>query len=88
MGRFPFAMALQRRGVHLDSTTCVYFNHEEKCGDHILVKCLVARVVMELVLKWCSIQDDQINTIVEVLNFATGYENCPKKRRILQSIFM
>nr|KAJ0223035.1 hypothetical protein LSAT_V11C200066810 [Lactuca sativa] len=86
IGRFPSVMALQRRGVWLESTTCKYCNHEEECGDHILVQCPFARLVMKWVFKWCGIHTDPFNTIAEVLNFATGWGNCPKKRRILQVI--
>nr|KAJ0209586.1 hypothetical protein LSAT_V11C400182710 [Lactuca sativa] len=86
LGRFPSVVALQKMGVWLDSIDCTYCNHDEECGDHILIKCPFSREVWEWILKWCGINHTPFHTIVEVIDFAAGWGNCPKKRRILQVI--
>lgn len=63
----------------MDSIACGYCDHEEECVSHILAKCFFARIVMEWVFKWCGIVAIQFKSIVEVLDFAAGWGNCPKK---------
>lgn len=36
-------------------------------------------MVLEWIFKWCGLQAYQFNTITEVIDFAAGWGNCPKK---------
>ncbi|KAL4572985.1 hypothetical protein LXL04_019777 [Taraxacum kok-saghyz] len=88
MGRIPSAVALCKRGVvnqnNFRGGSC---NMEDECADHILVQCPFAKTVMEWILKWCDIKEVRFNTVTEVLDYAAGWGNFPKKRRILLAIF-
>ncbi|KAL4556241.1 hypothetical protein LXL04_038885 [Taraxacum kok-saghyz] len=87
MGRIPSAVALSRRGIlNRNNTTCNYCNQEDERVDHIMIICPFARLVIEWILKWCGIYGVAFNTVIEVLDFAVGWGNCPKKRRTLQAI--
>lgn len=79
----PICNITPKREVHLESIACGYCNHEEECGDHILVKCSFARIVLEWISMWCRIDVTHFNTMLKVLDFAKGWGNCPMKRRIL-----
>ena len=87
MGRIPSAVALSRRGIlNNNNTTCSFCNQGEECADHILVNCTFAKTVLEWILKWCDIRGASFCTVSEILDYAAGWGNCPKKRRILQTI--
>nr|KAJ0219731.1 hypothetical protein LSAT_V11C200053710 [Lactuca sativa] len=69
--------------VHLDSIAFRYCNHEEECVDHTLANCSFARVLIEWIFKWRGTVANQFNTMAGDLDFAAGWGNCPKKRRLL-----
>ena len=87
MGRIPTAAALCRRGVvNHNQTVCSWCNTDEECADHVLVRCQFARTVMEWILKWCDIKEVNFNNVSDVLDYAAGWGNCPKKNKIFQAI--
>ncbi|CAH1422415.1 unnamed protein product [Lactuca virosa] len=47
MGRIPTTVALAKRRINLQSTTCCLCNSTEECSDHVLVQCPFAKTIME-----------------------------------------
>lgn len=39
------------------------------------------------IIKWCEISNNQFNLVRGLIDFAASWENCPKKREILNMIF-
>ncbi|XP_023762551.1 uncharacterized protein LOC111911013 [Lactuca sativa] len=79
-------MALSKQGIILPSTTCCQCNLVEETSDHALIRCSFARKVMTWILKWCNITIVNFHTVNEVLDYASNWGNCPKKKKRLLGI--
>jgi len=50
--RLPTQVNLEKRGIVLESSTCVFCGEEEESGSHVFFKCKVALRVWSLCSKW------------------------------------
>ncbi|XP_023761644.1 uncharacterized protein LOC111910085 [Lactuca sativa] len=84
--RIPSAAALNNRGVALESTVCGVCNTTEETGDHILVTCSLARNVLRMILHRCGLPGMDFHSVSDIIDYASRWGNCPKKRRRLTTI--
>ena len=86
LDRIPTATALIRRGIPTPSPNCLLCHSELETTDHLLVSCPFSREVMSWILKWCDIPLQRFDSLAEVLDFASKWGRCPKKRKVFLSI--
>nr|KAJ0198411.1 hypothetical protein LSAT_V11C700373740 [Lactuca sativa] len=82
LGRIPTAMALSKRGIHIDTCYCSSCIEGYECANHVLVRCLVWKHVF----LWCGIIFSDLQNIEETIHFAANWGRCPKKRKRLTAI--
>ncbi|KAL7617107.1 hypothetical protein Lser_V15G02675 [Lactuca serriola] len=82
----PSALALNHRGINTDLVTCGECNTDEESADHIICGCSFARFTWEWIFIWCFISLPYFDKTGEVLEFATVWGNCPKKKKVLLGI--
>nr|KAJ0191902.1 hypothetical protein LSAT_V11C800412380 [Lactuca sativa] len=71
---------LHHIGVQLPSSLCPLCNTSMETIEYLMVECNFATHCRLWTFKWCDIDDLRISTVVELLDFAARWENCPKKR--------
>ena len=59
---------------------CQQCRNAEETVDHILVQCPFAKSIMEWIFSWCNIPLVSLNSMVDVLDYASNWGNCPKRR--------
>lgn len=82
-GRLPVRVALEDRGVDLDSVLCPICNEFQESLD--LVGCKFAKEIWESVRKWWGIDINMENTINNVLNHPGGTSFSGSLKRIWQA---
>lgn len=86
LGRLSSSCELVKRGVLIDNLNCGQcINGLDEIG-HILFKCPFACRVWWMVFDWCKITAPTPTSIVELVNFAKHWGNCPKKKKLVTSI--
>lgn len=78
-------VGLRARGIEIQTITCGTCINEEEEADHILVKCLFAKVARDKIFKWCGIKNQSFNSIDELLGFAKNWRS-PKMKDWFHSI--
>nr|KAJ0200170.1 hypothetical protein LSAT_V11C600304690 [Lactuca sativa] len=73
------AGALRNRGIEMTSTLCGVC---QETGDHILVSCSLAKGILHSILKWCNVQVTGFHTVTNIIDFASKWGNCPKRKNI------
>ena len=86
LGRIPSSAALLHRGISVSSPNCSFCGAAQECADHILVSCPLAVTVWSWVWKWCNMDHSSFTCTREILEFATKWGRCPKKRSMLEVI--
>lgn len=76
MWRIPVALELSKRGVYLETLTCLMCNEYEEVTDHVLVDCPYSRMVFEGVLKWCNVNTKSFHTVKDVVDFVSQWGLC------------
>ncbi|CAI9265424.1 unnamed protein product [Lactuca saligna] len=84
--RIPSAEALKTRGVTMDPTICGACNMTDETGDHILATCTLARDVLRMILHWCGLPETDFHSVSDIIDYASRWGNCPKKRNRLTAI--
>lgn len=79
--RIPVLSNLETRGVILQSSMCPLCKEEKETGEHLLIKCKIAKEARDWILKWCGIPTMSFNNMTELLNFAANWGNCPAKKK-------
>ncbi|CAI9282816.1 unnamed protein product [Lactuca saligna] len=74
------------RGINLPTTTCCQCNSMEETTDHIPVQCVFAKSVTEWIFNWCNVPLISFQTVHDVLDYASNWGTCPKKKKRLLSI--
>lgn len=72
--------------INIGSNTCNYCLTEEEEINHILLKCPFANTVLEWVLKWCRLSFLYPDSMENLIDYVTKWENGRKKRKIPTSI--
>ncbi|CAH1441010.1 unnamed protein product [Lactuca virosa] len=85
-GRVPSAQALISRGFSNISPNCGYCNHTDEISDHIFIHCDFASAVREWIMRWCGVTLAPINTVEDLLEFASNWSQCPKKHKVFMMI--
>ncbi|XP_023732432.1 uncharacterized protein LOC111880257 [Lactuca sativa] len=78
--------ALQKRGILLESSLCGACREAEETGDHLLVACPLVKVIYPSIYNWCNIQVTEFQSVNNMIEFASKWGNCPKKRKMLTTI--
>ncbi|CAI9295967.1 unnamed protein product [Lactuca saligna] len=86
LGRIPTTSALSTRGISLPSTSCCQCGHNDENDIHVLVQCPFAKTVLKEIFHWCQIVLVDFQSVNEVLDYASNWGNCPKKKRRLMAI--
>lgn len=79
-GRVPTKVALHRRGISLESTSCNHCSEEMEDSYHIFVKYNFAASVWNWVFTWCNISQPNFDSINEILKYAANWGHSPKER--------
>ncbi|GJS02581.1 RNA-directed DNA polymerase, eukaryota, reverse transcriptase zinc-binding domain protein [Tanacetum coccineum] len=69
--RLPTRVNLDNRGIDLDSIKCPVCDNDLETEEHILVKCDIAKLVWNDVLKWWNIRNVQLETLNDLLSLAS-----------------
>ena len=85
-GKIPSLVALDAKGVAIDTTTCGCCVNEPENSNHILVLCPFAAEIRKKILKWCDIEDQKFNDVKDILSFAKTWGHCPRRRSRFISI--
>ena len=59
LNRIPLAVTLKNRGIDLASTIFDVCKASDETGDHILVSCTMARSVLQSILHWCGLPENE-----------------------------
>ncbi|CAI9266456.1 unnamed protein product [Lactuca saligna] len=87
MGRIPVAVELSKRGVSVETKNCLMCNEGEESTDHVLVDCPYARRVFEGVFGWCGMSMEPFHSVKELVDSASRWGRCQKKRELLLAIY-
>lgn len=87
MGRIPVALELSKRGVSMETMNCLMCNESEESTDHVLGDCPYARKVFEGVFSWCGLNTEPFHLVKEVVDSASRWGRCQKKRELLLGIY-
>lgn len=81
--RTPSTIALDRRGIVVNSLLCSLCIGRPECADHALVECPFATQIRNCIWSWCGVLNEQspIKTIGDLINFASTWGNCQAKRK-------
>lgn len=83
MGRILTALAISRCIINLSSTVCCQCGETEETTDHVLVRCLFAKEVLEWIFRWCYIPVADARLVHNVLDCASHWRNFHKKKKRL-----
>ena len=68
--RLPTRANLDRRGIDLHSTRCPVCDNDIETEVHLFISCEVAKEVWSKVLKWWSIQNVTVTSLLDVITMA------------------
>ncbi|GJR32994.1 putative RNA-directed DNA polymerase, eukaryota, reverse transcriptase zinc-binding domain protein [Tanacetum coccineum] len=68
--RLPTRANLDRRGIDLHSTRCPVCDNDIETEVHLFISCEVAKEVWHKVLKWWSIQNVTVTSLLDVITLA------------------
>lgn len=64
-------MALKKRGVEITSRVCGVSKVAEETGDHILARCPLARAVIQSILHWCALPENEFHSVWNIIDYAS-----------------
>ncbi|CAH1453810.1 unnamed protein product [Lactuca virosa] len=71
--RIASMVGLRARGIEAQTTMCGSCISGEEVDDHILVRCLFAKVVRDKIVNWCGVQNQSFNSIGELHIFTANW---------------
>ncbi|KAL7613547.1 hypothetical protein Lser_V15G09275 [Lactuca serriola] len=76
-------MALERRGIFVNSQICSSCIGNSECADHVLINCPFAIKIRSCIWRWCGIAGDHesVKTICELIDFASKWGRNKKERK-------
>lgn len=80
--RIPTAMALEKRGIMVNSLLCSACIGSHECTDHVLMECPFATVIRNNILSWCGVPCDlpPFNNVGVFLRLAATWCNSQMKK--------
>ena len=82
--RIPSMVALNKRGVLVNATTCDRCQINDETTDHLLIECPLAKEVLSTVEQWCGVSNSILDctTVHEVLAKDRRWGNAQRKKKI------
>nr|KAJ0219093.1 hypothetical protein LSAT_V11C300139740 [Lactuca sativa] len=83
--RIPSAVALERRGIIVNSTLCSSCIGRLECADHVLIDCLFTTQIRNCIWSWCGVSSEQasLKTISDLIHFASTWDSQVKRKRFV-----
>lgn len=78
----PTAKALSHRGINLNSNSYSMCSDAEKDSNHVFVSCDFAIETFIWIFKWCGVNSQTSSKMKKLINFATKWGHCLKKRKV------
>ncbi|KAL7604491.1 hypothetical protein Lser_V15G17384 [Lactuca serriola] len=86
MGRILVAESLAIRGIQHSHQICSLCNNDSESVDRILVNYEFAKEVQAWIFKWCGLYNRRFSNVLELIDSAASWGNCPKKKSIRSTV--
>lgn len=86
LGRIPVAKCLRDRGVLSIPSVCNVCDREEEDIEHALISCSRSVEIRRWIFSWCCLTLPHFSSVLDLIQFAANWGNCPKKRKVLLKI--
>ncbi|CAH1454025.1 unnamed protein product [Lactuca virosa] len=87
-GRIPAVVALETRGIQVNSLLCSSCIGQPESANHVLIDCPFACMISNNIMRWCVVKLGQISikNTGDLLHSVATWGSCPKKTKMLAFI--
>lgn len=78
--KIPVSEALSHRGIMVQSSTCLLCGNHNESVNHLIVEFDFSKIVLHRISRWCGLQNLQVNTVRDLLDYVASWGNCPRKK--------